>query len=330
MKVPLGVTTLNLTQRSTLLLLLAVGLIAFGSYDYVQQSRAVTNAVAVQATVTGASVDRLDGGRGIDYEPEIEYTYQYQGDTYTGEQVFPSTGVRTYSERSNAQSVVDSYEPGTTVRAYVTPGDPSDAFLIRERTPWPVRAVAIGGAFLVIAIWAGIGARNPGRQELRPASQVRSPQSPGWLTRRGGTIRRVTKRAAVVCVVAFLLSIVAVALGLLSASTGVGTPSESIQADPFGPIGLPLLAAAASWVGLILSVCLYGAWSLTEYRRLRRRLYEPKPPSPFRHPSRLVTILGTSNDELSDYGTRVRITGWALLVAVGLTGVLIDLLVTAG
>ena len=43
-----------------------------------------------------------------------------------------------------------------------------------------------------------------------------------------------------------------------------------------------------------------------------------------------MTILGTSNDELSDYSTRVRITGWVLLVAVGLTGVLVDFLVTAG
>lgn len=329
MKVPIGVTTLHLSQRSALLLLLAVGLVTYGGYDYVQQSEAVTNAVAVEATVTAASVDRLEDRRGVDYEPDIEYTYQYQGETYTSEQVFPSTGVRTYSDRSKAQSIVDAYNTGTTVRAYVTPSAPGDGFLIKERTPWPRRAVSIGSFLLVIAVWAGLGARNPGQQELRPSDHVQTPPSSGWITRRGETIRRIAKRAATVCVVAFWLSLAASVLGLLNASDGLGTPTQIVQANLTGPVGLSVLTVGVSWVGLVFSLFLYGAWSFTEYRRLRRRLYDPKPPSPFRHPSRLVTILGTSNDALSGYGKRVRITGWTLLVAAGLTGILMYLLVTA-
>lgn len=329
MKVPLGITTLHLSQRSALLLLLAVGLIGFGSYDYVQQSQAITNAVAVEATVTAASVDRIDDRRGIDYAPDIEYRYQYQGETYTNAHVFPSTGTRTYSDRSKAQSIVDSYAPGSTVRAYITPSDPSDAFLIRERTPWPLRAVTIGSVLLVIAVWSGLGAQTPGRQELRPSNQARSVQSLGWFIRHGNTVRWLAKRVAAVCFLAFWLSMVALAFGVLNASDGVGTPSQTIQASLTGPIGGSLLAGAVSWIGLILSLCLYGTWSFTKYRQLRRRLYDPKPPSPFRHPSRLVTILGTSNDELSDYGKRVRVTGWVLLAAVGMTGILANLLITA-
>ena len=93
-------------------------------------------------------------------------------------------------------------------------------------------------------------------------------------------------------------------------------------------VGIPLLAAAAFWIGMILSLCLYGAWSFSKYRQVRGRLYDPKPPSPFRHPSRLVTILGTSNDELSDYGKRVRVTGWVLLAALGMMGVVANFIVT--
>jgi hypothetical protein len=49
------------------------------------------------------------------------------------------------------------------------------------------------------------------------------------------------------------------------------------------------------------SLALYGVWSVAEYRALGRRLENPKPPSPFAHPSRLVSILGTKGDELREY-----------------------------
>jgi hypothetical protein len=329
MKVPLGITTLHLSQKSALLLLLAVGLIGFGGYDYAQQSQAVNNAVAVQATVTDARVDRMDGGRGIDYEPEIRYTYQYQGETYTSEQVFPSTGVRTYSDRSSAEAVVESYEPGTTVRAYVSPADPTDAFLIRERTPWPLRAIAVGGLLSVIGVLAGLGAKNPGQQELRPAGEVQSPHRETWVDSHGESLNRLSKRALGACFAAFWLSMVVLVFALLNTTSGFGGPPQDIQADLLGPIGLPLIAAFGSWVGMVLSLCLYGVWSFTEYQQLRRRLPDPKPPSPFRHPSRLVTILGTDDGELSEYGQRVRRTGWVFAIAAGMTALVVYLLYTA-
>jgi hypothetical protein len=271
-------------------------------------------------------VERLDAGRGIDYEPEIEYTYEYQGETYTSEQVFPGPTIRTYSDRSNAQSIVRSYEPGTTVRAYVRPSEPSNAFLIRERTPWPARAVAIGGVLLCIVVLAGLGSKHPGQYELRPEREVRSPPSRTWVERNDERLRRLSKRALLVCFVAFWLSMVGLAFGILSLAEG---SARSVEADLLGPVGLPLLAAAAFWIGMILSLCLYGVQSFSRYRRLRRRLPEPRPPSPFRHPSRLVTILGTDGDELPEYGRRVRVTGWAFLIAIGMTAVLVQLLYTA-
>jgi hypothetical protein len=67
---------------------------------------------------------------------------------------------------------------------------------------------------------------------------------------------------------------------------------------------------------MILSLYLYDVQSFSRYRR-HRRLSEPRPPSPFRHPSRLVTILGTESDELPEYSRRVRVTGWTFLLAPG-------------
>lgn len=319
MELPVGITTLHLSRKSVLLLLLAVGFITFGGYDYVQQERAVDNAVAVQASVDSAHVEQVDSRRSIDYEPDIEYTYRYRGETYTSDQVFPGTTIRTYSDRSKAQSIVQSYRPGTTVRAYVHPSDPDDGFLIRERTPWPVRAIAIGSVLLGVVVLAGLGSETPGQYELRPASEARTPAVPPWLERNGETLRLLSKRLLAVCFVAFWLSMAGLFIGILSLTHGTDGSVQPVEADLLGPVGLPLLAALGFWVGMIIALCLYGVWSFTQYRRLRSRLHEPKPPSPFKHPSRLVTILGTDSDELPSYGRRVRLTGWAFVIAVGLT-----------
>jgi len=329
MKLPVGITTLHLSRKSTYLLVLAVALAGFGGYSYVQQGQAVDDAVTVEATVDSAQVERIDSRRSIDYEPEIEYRYQYRGETYTSEQVFPGPTVRTYSDRSKAQSIVRSYEPGTTVRAYVRPSAPADAFLIRERTPWPTRALVIGAVLLCIVVLAGLGEKRPGRYELRPKREVRSPPSRTWVERNGETIHRLSKRALAVCFVAFWLSMVGLVFGILSLPEGTESSVQPVQTNLVGPVGLPLLAAAGFWVGMILSLCLYGIWSFSRYRRLRRRLPEPRPPSPFRPPSRLVSILGTEGDELPEYGRRVRVTGWAFLIATGMTVILGQLLYTA-
>ncbi|WP_277543469.1 DUF3592 domain-containing protein [Haloarcula laminariae] len=326
MNLPVGITTLHLSRKSVYLLLLAISLIGLGGYSYVQQGQAVDTAVTVQATVDSADVERIDSRRSIEYEPEINYTYQYQGETYTSDQVFPGPTVRTYSERSQAQSIVQSYEPGTTVEAYVRPSAPGDAFLIRERTPWPVQASAIGAVLLGLVVLAGLGEQRPGRYELRPVEEVQCPTSRTWIDRHGETLHRLSKRSLAVCFVAFWLSMVGLFFGILSMTGGADSSAQPTQADILGPVGLPLLAGFGFWVGMILSLCLYGIWSFTQYRQLRRRLHQPTPPSPFKHPSRLVTILGTDSDELPEYGRRVRITGWAFVIAAGMIAILVRLL----
>jgi hypothetical protein len=328
MELPVRITTLHLSQKSVSLLLLAIALVGLGGYSYVQQGQAVDNAVTVQATVDSARVERIDSRRSTEYEPDIEYTYRYRGETYTSDQVFPGPTIRTYSDRSEAESIVRSYEPGTTVRAYVRPSAPGDAFLISERTPWPVRGLVLGSVLLGIVVLAGLGEKNPGQYELRPAGDVQSP-SRTWVERNGETIRRLSKRVLTVCFVAFWLSMIGLFFGILSLTEGAEGSVQPVQADLVGPVGVPLLAAFGFWGGTILSLCLYGVWSFSQYRQLRRRLHEPTPPSPFRHPSRLVTILGTDSDELPEYGRRVRLTGWAFLIAAGMTAVVAQLLYAA-
>lgn len=328
MDVSIGRTTLHITHRRALLLLVAFGLLGVGGYEYVQQSQAVEDAVVVEATVTDAAIDRIESGRGgVEYEPAVSYTYRYDSQTYTSDEVFPSRGTRTYTDRTDARAIVERYDPGTTVHAYVLPSEPETAFLIRERTPWPLRASVAGGALLVIGVLAALGSQQPGRQELKPAA-TRAHAAPDWLDRYGDTVEEWSKRLIAASFVGFWLSLIAVVLSLLNTTSGLDGAPQDVQATVFGAVGIPVLVTVGCYLGLILSLCLYGSWSFMRYRRLRTRLREPVPPSPFRHPSRLVTIIGTDGESLSTYGRRVRATGWAFLIAGILSAVFAQLVVT--
>lgn len=115
-------------------------------------------------------------------------------------------------------------------------------------------------------------------------------------------------------VAAIALTVVAVA--------AVGEPSDA-ESPP------PEVGVALAWLGLVGALVLHGVWSFTEYRRRRARVQTPTPPSPFRHPSRLVTILGTGGGDLDEYGRRVKRTGFAFALAAFLAGAPVVLFATA-
>jgi hypothetical protein len=324
MEVPVGDTTLHLTRRRLLFVLVALAVVGYGGYDYVQQSRAVSEAVTVRATIEDAGVVQEDGGRGgIEYSPSVEYTYRYRGEQYTGDRLVPSVSTPRYDSRSAARAAIEPYDPGTTVTAYVTPGDPDGAFLEKRLTQWYLQLVAVGGVAVVLAMLDSLGTQTPGQEaELRPAGETHSTRSRTLFGLERGTVNRLSKRLLALFGAALLCSLVGLTAGVVVAAGGLSGPPVSIRADPLGPFGLALLAAFGSYLGLVGSVALYGAWSFTEYRHLRERLHQPKPPSPFRHPARLVTILRTDREALSEYGRRVRRTGFAFVIVLVLLGVL--------
>ena len=333
MRIPLGITTLHLSRPQVLLLLLAVGFIGYNGYDYTVQSRAMSDAVAVDAAVSDTEILRDDDGRNqIQYVPDVVYTYQYRGETYTSDNVFPgiSDSNRGYYDRSKAESIIDSYEPGTTVQAYVMPDTPNNAFLVKEQGSGPLWGIGYGILGVLIIVLAGMRNQNVGQTEPQSTGDTwsSSAQDLSWVQHNSKTLHRVSKRLAGVCFAAFLISMIALVFSVLRATQGLEGPQPEVQADLFGPIGLSALVTLISYLGMILSTFIYGLWAFSEYRQLRRRLDE-KPPSPFRHPSRLVAVLGTHHDELNEYGQQVRLTGFVFSIALFLTAILVYVFYTA-
>ncbi|MFC7097696.1 DUF3592 domain-containing protein [Halobaculum marinum] len=149
-------SSLSVDGPSTLggaLVMLVVGLAVtgFGAYDYTQQSDAVADAVDVDAVVVETGVEATStGSAGADYRPTVEFTYEYDGESYTSTNVFPSTTSPTYDTESAARDVLADYESGDSVSAHVDPADPDSAFLLDRTSNAPLLFAGIGLLFVAV------------------------------------------------------------------------------------------------------------------------------------------------------------------------------------
>ena len=312
-------TPITVTAGMVLLLLGSLALMGYGGYDYAQQSSAVEDAVTVEATVVEASVSESGGRRSTSYSAEVTFTYEHRGKEYTSDRLYPGAISPSYDGRSAAESATEPYEPGTAVTAYVDPEAPGEGFLIRRTSGGPVRFVAIGTVGVVVMVLRAVGARTPGQgTEFRPPSEAEPKRYRTLFGVDRGTVYRASVWSMIAGAIAVPLSLVGVAVLLLGARVGAGEPVD-LTVGATDPIGMLLVAAALGAAVLTAGVGLYALWSFTEYRRLRDRIPEQRPPSPFRHPTRLVTML-FGNHELDSYGQRVKKTGFALVVLAFLVG----------
>jgi hypothetical protein len=141
-------------RAAAIMLVVGLGITGFGAYDYVQQSQAVSDSVEVNAEVVSTGVESVSvsSSQGADFKPTAEFTYEYEGTSYTSTNVFPAEVSRTYDTESAARDVVSEYEQGSTTTAYVDPADPDGAFLKNSTSSSPLVFVGIG---LVLAAVGG-------------------------------------------------------------------------------------------------------------------------------------------------------------------------------
>lgn len=136
---------------AVLILLVGIALVGYGAYDYQQQSDAVENAIAVNATITGTDIE-TDTSRGDqDFVPEATFDYRYQDTSHTSNNIFPAGSTPHYDTRMKAEAALEGYEEGETVTAYVNPSSPGRGFLEERRSKKPLTLVAIGGLTTLVA-----------------------------------------------------------------------------------------------------------------------------------------------------------------------------------
>lgn len=141
--------------------LVGLVMVGFGAYDYVGQSETLDDAVEVEATVLSAEVEKVSTRRaGVDYDTEVRFEYTYNGETYTSEGMYPVTFGPNYDTRESAEEVIEGYEAGETVTAYLDPNSPGNGFLKNETTKTPLFVAGIGTVMMLIS---GVSLAKPFR-----------------------------------------------------------------------------------------------------------------------------------------------------------------------
>lgn len=149
----------NSFKGALLYILIGIAIVSYGGFDYAQQTEAVRESVAVEATITELSVETNGGtssNQGVDYSPTVAFEYTYNGTTYTGTKIYPADIQENYETRSSAELVIEEYERGTQTTAYVVPDQPRDAFLKNQTSNAPIIAVVLGGLFTLFATFSAV------------------------------------------------------------------------------------------------------------------------------------------------------------------------------
>ena len=152
-----------------------IGVLPVVDHNLSVQEHEPTDATIEQTDIEWKEDD--DGDR--EYRPDITYTYQVDGETYTQDNVFPGRFTRWNSDRSWAQSVVDQYEEGEQATIHHSPRDPGQAYLHNDGWPsaWYVGAIHVAVGMLSGLWFVSYGFKRRKQRVLirdTPTEQARS------------------------------------------------------------------------------------------------------------------------------------------------------------
>nr|EGQ40143.1 MAG: protein of unknown function, DUF3592 [Candidatus Nanosalinarum sp. J07AB56] len=123
----------NLQNSALITTLVGVLLLGASGYLVYSQQQSLSSGVQIEATVESKQVDRDSSRRGgIDFTPRVTYSYTYNGEQYTSQNIRPGLGTSSSNSRSDAEDRISQYEVGETTTAYVVEGSPSKSYLKKK------------------------------------------------------------------------------------------------------------------------------------------------------------------------------------------------------
>lgn len=133
--------------------------IYIGHKEMREQARLNDNAVEVPAQILSSTIRRTTtrtgpgtGGSTSDYWPDIQFAYEYVGESRTSTKVW---AVGEGGREAEAMAVQRRYPEGAEVTAFVAPDDPDMAFLEKRWSAEPYMSVIIG--VFPVAFVTGLG-----------------------------------------------------------------------------------------------------------------------------------------------------------------------------
>lgn len=125
-----------MSDLTSKLLPIVIGVVfaAAGGFLYTSHQQATSNAQDVEATILNSTVQNYNTEADLegDYHPYIRYSFTYEGEEHTSENICAGSGDACYPtgrDRSEVQAFVDEYPEDETATAHVPQGDPDGAYL---------------------------------------------------------------------------------------------------------------------------------------------------------------------------------------------------------
>ena len=136
-----------------------------GLTQYLQQRRLLSSAQTVDAVITHSQVfssvsadtdSRLGRSNSTTtHRPDVRFRYTVNRAEFESELLYPTSIARTFASSGDAAEALAPFPLNARVRAFVDPSQPSNAFLMVERSAAPVVFVVIGVLLPPVAWFVG-------------------------------------------------------------------------------------------------------------------------------------------------------------------------------
>lgn len=151
----------NSVVATLFVFLVCLAFAGVGGFLFWSQQQAIDTYEQTNGTVESSSVREDVSERDTDddgmleeqtsYYAQVTYNYTHRGELYQSSNVFPGTGEPSVGA-DRAAEIADEHSPGSTAVVYVDPSDPSNAYLVQERSlVVPVGFMLFGGVLALLS-----------------------------------------------------------------------------------------------------------------------------------------------------------------------------------
>ena len=139
------------TTKATLIIIAGIGFAVYGGYNLTQQSAALENAKPVNVTIESTGIEDVSQRRGVDYRPDVSFSYTFEGEDYTSNNVYPAGVAKDFNTHEDAEDIIQKYNTGEQAEGFINPESPGKAFLKDESSNSPYMMIFIGMAMALIS-----------------------------------------------------------------------------------------------------------------------------------------------------------------------------------
>ncbi len=107
-------------------------------------------------TITVSKVETSTDDDGTTYRPLVKFSYQVNGQSWTGDTVFFGGGKISFSNYRYANKIVNKYPVTTRVNVFYNPSKPNIAVIEAGVTKKTFIQFTFGSLFFILGLWFGI------------------------------------------------------------------------------------------------------------------------------------------------------------------------------